>query len=103
VQAAHQSLHHVVAKADWSDDAVLAAVRTHVLPSIGDIGKELLLFLRGRSTALKTRQFYGPLAEIMKLSRQQLSLKRATIDEPLWHNYVQSAREQLCVHGFMPR
>ncbi|HYZ21972.1 MAG TPA: transposase, partial [Rhodopila sp.] len=32
VQAAHQSLHHVVAKADWSDDAVLAAVRAHVLP-----------------------------------------------------------------------
>ena len=23
VQAAHQSLHHLVAKADWSDDAVL--------------------------------------------------------------------------------
>jgi len=28
VQAAHQLLHHFVAKADWSD----AAVRTHVLP-----------------------------------------------------------------------
>ena len=27
VQAAHQSLHHFVAKADWSDDMVLAAVR----------------------------------------------------------------------------
>ncbi len=26
VQAAHQSLHHSVAKADWSDDTVLAAV-----------------------------------------------------------------------------
>ena len=34
VQAAHQSLHHFVAKADWSDDALLAAVRTHVLPII---------------------------------------------------------------------
>ncbi len=32
VQAAHQSLHHFVAKADWSDDAVLAAVRGRVLP-----------------------------------------------------------------------
>ena len=32
VQAAHQLLHHFVAKADWSDDAVLAAVRDHVLP-----------------------------------------------------------------------
>jgi len=34
VQAAHQSLHHVVAKADWSDEAVLAAVRQEVLPLI---------------------------------------------------------------------
>ncbi len=34
VQAAHRSLHHFVAKADWSDDALLAAVRTQVLPII---------------------------------------------------------------------
>ena len=34
VRAAHQSLHHFVAKADWSDDALLAAVRAHVLPVI---------------------------------------------------------------------
>ena len=34
VRAAHQSLHHVVAKSDWSDDVVLAAVRAHVLPII---------------------------------------------------------------------
>ena len=34
VRAAHQSLHHFVAKADWSDDAVLAAVRACVLPVI---------------------------------------------------------------------
>jgi len=34
VQAAHQSLHHVVAKADWSDEAVLAMVRAEVLPAL---------------------------------------------------------------------
>ena len=34
VQAAHQSLHHFVAKADWSDEAVLGAVRARVLPLI---------------------------------------------------------------------
>jgi SRSO17 transposase len=34
VQAAHQSLHHVVAKADGSDEAVLAAVRAQVVPAI---------------------------------------------------------------------
>ena len=33
-EAAHQSLHHFVAKSDWSDDAVLAAVRAQVLPII---------------------------------------------------------------------
>jgi SRSO17 transposase len=34
VQARHQSLHHVVAQADWDDGAVLAAVRAQVLPAI---------------------------------------------------------------------
>ena len=34
VQAAHQSLHHFVAKADWVDDAVMATVRDLVLPVI---------------------------------------------------------------------
>ena len=34
VQAAHQWLHHMVAKAEWSDDAVLAAVREQVIPAI---------------------------------------------------------------------
>lgn len=34
VQAKHQSLHHVVAEADWDDAAMLAAVRAQVLPAI---------------------------------------------------------------------
>ena len=34
VRATHQSLHHLVAKADWSDAAMLAAVRARVLPAI---------------------------------------------------------------------
>jgi SRSO17 transposase len=34
VRAAHQSLHHLVAKADWSDEAVLQVVREQVLPAI---------------------------------------------------------------------
>ena len=34
VQAKHQAMHHVVAKADWSDAAVLSAVRAQVLPAI---------------------------------------------------------------------
>ena len=39
VQAAHQSLHHFVAKADWSDNALLAAVRDYVLPIIERRGR----------------------------------------------------------------
>lgn len=38
VQATHQSLHHLVAKADWSDEAVLNLVRQQVLPSIEQHG-----------------------------------------------------------------
>ncbi|MCW2241344.1 SRSO17 transposase [Azospirillum canadense] len=34
VQAAHQSLHHFVAKAEWNDEAILDAVRERVLPPI---------------------------------------------------------------------
>jgi SRSO17 transposase len=34
VQAKHQSMHHVVAKAEWDDAAVLRAVREWVLPAI---------------------------------------------------------------------
>ena len=38
VQAAHQSLHHFVAKADWSDEALLAVVRAEVLPEVEQHG-----------------------------------------------------------------
>ena len=34
VQAAHQSLHHLIAHAEWSDQAVLAIVREQVLPAL---------------------------------------------------------------------
>ena len=37
VSAAHQSLHHLVAKAAWSNSALLAAVRAQVLPVLGPI------------------------------------------------------------------
>jgi SRSO17 transposase len=38
VPAAHQSLHHFVAKADWSDEALLAVVRAEVLPEVEQHG-----------------------------------------------------------------
>jgi len=33
VSSAHQSMHHLVADAQWSDEAVLAAVAQQVVPS----------------------------------------------------------------------
>src|SRR5919206_4997491 len=38
VGAAHQSLHHFVAKAAWDDAALLKAVRDHVLPALLERG-----------------------------------------------------------------
>src|SRR5208337_334159 len=38
VQGAHQSLHHFVANADWSQEALLRQVRTFVLPAIEKSG-----------------------------------------------------------------
>lgn len=35
--AKHQSMHHFVAKAQWSDAALLAAVRQQVLPAVGAV------------------------------------------------------------------
>ena len=35
VQAKHQSLHHFVAKSDWSDTAIMGRVRDWVLPTLG--------------------------------------------------------------------
>ncbi|ABJ89914.1 putative ISXo8 transposase [Xanthomonas oryzae pv. oryzae KACC 10331] len=34
VRSAHQSMHHLVADADWSDQALLAAVAAQVLPPL---------------------------------------------------------------------
>ena len=39
VQGAHQSLHHFVANADWSQEDLLRRVRTLVLPAIEKSGR----------------------------------------------------------------
>ncbi len=70
VQAAHQSLHHFVAKAEWSDNAVLAAVRAHVLPIIEQRGPIRALIVddtgipkKGRHSVGVARQYFGQLGK----------------------------------------
>ena len=40
VRSAHQSMHHLVADSDWSDDALLAAVAREVVPVLTAAGQE---------------------------------------------------------------
>src|SRR5206468_9977916 len=70
VQATHQSLHHFVAKAEWSDDTVLAAVRARVLPLIKRHGKIRALIIddtgfpkKGKHSVGVARQYCGQLGK----------------------------------------
>src|SRR3712207_3623725 len=76
VQAAHQSLHHFVAKADWSDEALLAVVRAEVLPEVEQHGPIRAWIIddtsfpkKGRHSVGVTRQDCGQRGKDRKSTR----------------------------------
>jgi SRSO17 transposase len=87
VQATRQSLHHLVAKAPWSDQALLDHVRQQVLPAMQKQGPVVAWVVddtgfpkKGRHSVGVTRQYCGQVGK-QENCRVAVSLSVAT-----WHS-----------------
>jgi SRSO17 transposase len=70
VRQAHQSMHHIVADAAWSDEDMLEAVRAYVLPQMEQKGPIVAwivddtgLVKKGTHSVGVTRQYCGPVGK----------------------------------------
>ena len=97
VQRMHESLHHFVAQAPWSDDDVLRQVRSYVLPAMQKQGRviawivdETSFVKKGSHSAGVARQYCGRLGKKENCQvAVSLSVATATGSLPMaWRLYL---------------